>query len=412
MRRSLLNDIVIAIMIVFSFILLPYFNASRYATNLLIPLSFLYFFYQSSLHFVFNNTAIKRFSIFVLWTMFSSLFSINYDLALQTEKRLFLVLIFTVTVYLYVSISIHNILTAYRLLIIVLFLLIIHTFLVGQISPYGSGLQRFESVRLSDDNPLLLDPNSFGYFIFIGISSAFMIYIVYKNSIFNKLKIVLLVIISFITILYTASRGSYMVFVLVLTFNIIIVFTSNKLTNYRGFLLITLIIISVPIIYSNSEKIIQDTALGNRFLMAKQIESPRVLHIREAIKVGLNHPILGVGGGNYSIVTRSFEQGSFSHNSYAEAFANYGLPGLFLLLFLYAEFLIKLIYALIDKRIKDKKVVYYLISFFIAFLAYNIFYVTYLTIEFMCAYIIARTHLEHVLKNRIIIRPPKLYRFK
>ena len=142
---------------------------------------------------------------------------------------------------------------------------------------------------------------------------------------------------------------------------------------------------------------VKGTFLEERFLVAKENETSRETHVQQALIVGLDNPIIGVGGGNYMYVQHELDVSGFSHNSYTEAFANFGLPGLLILLSVYLEFIVKLINALRSNFIPDKRIVYYLFSFLIAFMIYNIFYVTYLTIEFMGAFIIARAHLDHML---------------
>lgn len=398
---SRFSDFLFLLMVYFSLIFGPYFGISQVATNFIVPFSFLYFVYKFPQKNIFRNKSIFLFTIFFIWTLFSSLFSIDYNQAFITEKKLSIVFIYTIIIYLYASISVRNSLLAYKTLINVLILfMILNFYSLSSLSSADIGQVRLDRLDNSGlDNELLGDTNNFGYFLFLGLSSAFLLYNVFYTSIFNKIKLVFLIIASFVIIQLTASRGSYVIFVLVVFSNFLIPVINLKISRYNKFFLFLIIILIIPLIVSLQSILIKGSILETRFEYAKQEQSTREMHANEAIKVGLNHPLLGVGGGNYAITPRSFERGSFSHNSYTEAFANYGLPGLVLLCTLYFEFLLKIISGLRKKQFKNKHILYYLLCFIIAFVVYNIFYVTYLTFEFMGLFILARTFLDHTFKE-------------
>jgi hypothetical protein len=380
---------IITITVVGALFIFPFFNASQYATNIVIPIAFIYFYSDGRFDSAFKNESIKLFLFFVFWSIFTSLFAKYYENAWTTEKKKVLVFIYMMTVFAFSNKNIKNSIFSIKLLILVFILVIIYSFFLQK-----SYVEY--TIREIDDESgsKLMDSNGYGYFIFIGISAAFVYFDAIKNSFFYKILLLPLILISFNIILSTASRGSYLIFLMLIFCNVLIsIYFSGLLRNFK-ILIMILIAFSIPLLLNLSSNLIVGTQLEERFDRRQDAEgTTREMHLNEAIKVGFNNPILGVGGGNYSQVPRDFEQGSFSHNSYAEAFANYGFLGLILLLIIYGEFLYSLRIVFLDKRIFKKKIFFYLLSFLITFMAYNIFYVTYLTIEFMGAFIIMRVFL-------------------
>lgn len=67
-------------------------------------------------------------------------------------------------------------------------------------------------------------------------------------------------------------------------------------------------------------------------------EDSRVLLLQDAFNVGMEHPITGVGPGNYIIYSYNRH---FSHCTYTELFANTGLPGMLIFVFMLYEFIRK-----------------------------------------------------------------------
>ena len=410
---SRFSDFLFLLMIYFSLIFGPFFGISQIATYFIVPFSFLYFSFKFPQKKLFKNNSIFLFTIFVIWTLFSSLFSIDYNQAFITEKKLLIIFIYVITIYLYASISVRNSLLAYKTLVNVLILFIILNFYsLSTLSSSDIGQVRLDrSENSSLDNELLGDTNNFGYFLFLGLSSAFLLYNLFYTSVLNKIKLVILIIAGFVVIQLTASRGSYVIFLLVVFSNFLIPVINLKISRFNKFFLFLIIVLAIPFLVYLQSSLIKDSILQSRFETGNEEATTRERHVSEAIKVGLNHPLLGVGGGNYAVTPRSFERGSFSHNSYTEAFANYGIPGLVFLLMLYFEFLWKIIYGLRKKHFKNKHILYYLLCFIIAFLVYNIFYVAYLTFEFMGLFILARTFLEYTFKeNQQFFQPQKVYK--
>ena len=389
-----LDVLVIVLLHLYLFFFLPIFRINVVQPSTLISILFvLSIVKEKGLNF-FRNETIKIFFIFFLWTSFSSVLATNSDAAIKTQGKLLVVFFLMYIVYDFTKKSINHVFIVY-----IIYIALIPLLTYGVIKDDGFGAllnAKQTSLRSKDDSEWALDPNSLGYFVFFGINFAFIIFTFIKKNLVNKIVLGLLIVLSFFLVLYSASRGAFVIFTALVLLSIGVIALGKKL-DQKGYLIVY--VLFVAIIASASigliQGLIQDSALEQR-LQQDNEESTRSLHITEAFNVGLSNPIMGVGGGNYAHVPRSFEQGSFSHCSYSESFANYGIFGLALLIFLYYNYFQLLRKCFKNQAIQEKEVLYYLGIFLVCFVVYNWFYVTYLTIEFMGAYIPAYVHLVHL----------------
>ena len=125
------------------------------------------------------------------------------------------------------------------------------------------------------------------------------------------------------------------------------------------------------------------TSTFQRFQIIENEVTPREFHIYQAIQIWSDNPFFGVGSGGYARVPKLIEFGSFSHNSFTEVLANYGLFGLFIFIYLFI-LLFKKYYTL--KKVinsKDYLILFRSIVFLIFFIIYSQFYVVYLTSLFL-----------------------------
>ncbi len=390
-------DFVFSYLILFYLsILIPIYGLVQIQPAIVISMVFFVLVVSTRNKQFLKHSSIKILIGFFVWSVFSSLFAENLDAAVKTEGKLLVVIMFTSILSYIATKSVQHVFLVYKGYIAVLIFLFALSFATDDISPF-SGTEN-NSIRNKSSDEWLMDPNTFGYYIFFALSFAFMLYTVYKPTLTSKVKLILLILFSFTLIVYTASRGGYIVFLVVVVLNAIAYFFQSSLKNFRVLLLyFILVVVAGQVLSSSYSALIKDSYLEQRFEEDKENEeSPRKLHILEATKVGITHPFLGVGGGNYAHVPRNFEQGSFSHCSFTEAFANYGLLGLIFLLILYVDFGKRIILLYNDKFLKDKRPVIIIAIFFISYIIYNFFYVTYLTPEFMGAYTAAYIHLIHL----------------
>jgi O-antigen ligase len=399
--KSNFNDrLLILLMVLGTYFFMPLFKASQIATNVLIPIVFLHFSIKLELEKLVQSPILKFFIYFFLWSLFASLFAQDFSMVFYTEKKKFLVLIFMITLFAFASDNFKNSIFTLRLLLYVLILTFIYSYSFAAGAIESGGIREIDDSQ--DEINTIMDSNGYGYIIFIGISSSFILFDIISSKLLDKLKLFTLILAGFYLILSTASRGAYIIFSMLVISNLIIFFFQLKAIKNLRFLIIIVLLMFLPNLVGLQSKLIEGSKLEERFNVGKEEGTTRELLFADAMRIGLENPILGVGGGNYSKQVRSFEEGSFSHNSYSEAFANYGILGLGLLCSIYFEFLYVLIRAIRDRKIKEKKVYLYFLSFLVAFIAYNIFYVTYLTIEFMGAFIIMRVAFSHfIMKDKM-----------
>ena len=115
--------------------------------------------------------------------------------------------------------------------------------------------------------------------------------------------------------------------------------------------------------------------------------------LTEAIEVGNSHPITGVGPGNFYLLSSNH---IFSHCSYTEAYANTGIIGLILYLYLICYYLKQ--QYLGYRLTRDKKYLEYL-TFGIIFTFYNFFYVFYSDLWLMSYFMFVALASGKVLSN-------------
>jgi O-antigen ligase len=125
-------------------------------------------------------------------------------------------------------------------------------------------------------------------------------------------------------------------------------------------------------------------------------EDSRYVLIKEAIEVGFENPIFGVGPGNFGQYST---EKVFSHCSFTELFANNGVIGLILFLVLFQK-LFKSIKILYFRKNGDKVPVYLFVGVVVYFI-YNLFYVFYLNLNLFGFLFVMIGHIH--MKNKDLI---------
>ena len=388
MKISIIDNLIINFMVIFCTIIISFLPTyGTFATNFLIPLCFVYFifFRLNSFLAFFNKSKFLKLYLIFIFIAISTYFTSPYpNEVLITNKRMLIVLIFSLVLYSYSIFSEKNIMTVYKSFFICFIILIIYM-----------------SLNFIDfDNSLILnfsgdfDRNSVGYYVFIGLFSWYMI----SDNLFRSKKFVFIIslILLFISIylcVISASRGALITLLLFVIMNYWYFFYGVR--NPIGFAIATTIIILSTNLFLDSNFFTSSYSY-DRFLSISEFDSPREFHFFKAIEIGLDNPIFGVGSGGYSRVPKIIEYGSFSHSSYSESFANYGFIGLTIFIyFIYSTFnQCRLLLKKSSKRYKRnlERIIIFLICFFI----YNFFYVCYLTSEFLGILFVVIAHIETI----------------
>lgn len=360
----------------------------KVGTLAIIPLGFLFYLVRRNARIkkVFALKFVLWYLLFFLFASISIFYSIDADQAFATQKKMLIVLLFTTSVFSYSINSINSVKTIYKANVFVLFVLIAYVLTLGV--DLG-GVERLEES--------VLNANTYGYYIFTGLFSLFLLY---TNAHSNKYKQIYMIFIIFGSIfslwltLITASRGASIIVSLLIAANIFIITTSSK----KGFLkkAIFSILFFISLFYLASfvtDNYLKDSYLLERFNNLEDRETPRAFHIRKAIEIGLANPFIGVGAGNYAVVPKNVEYGSFSHNSFTEAFANFGLIGLFLYLMMFYSIIKKIFKIFKTDNDQIKLINYQILFYFILFIIYNTLYVVYLSNIFMHFLFVIYAHL-------------------
>lgn len=243
--------------------------------------------------------------------------------------------------------------------------------------------------RVSDD---LLNANTIAYFTFY---LTFVIFIL-GDIIHTPLLRTLFRAGYFLTfpIIYwvAMATASVQVGAIIAPFSVVLLFfrywgTKEEHKLWLRFLLVLSLIAVVyklaPILMTE----IMDSRLGAR-LDTGGTSANRLQLVRESFSVGLHHPLIGVGPGNFRLF--SFEQ-VFSHNTYLELFANTGFIGMLIFIGLTFSFCWTQ-----WKRWREKRQLIYFIFlvFGIFFIGYQFFYVFYTDLRLMAFWMLVVTHSE------------------
>lgn len=238
--------------------------------------------------------------------------------------------------------------------------------------------------RLGDEK---LNSNTLAYYTFY---TTFVIYILgeslKKESLKKFFKCIFFALfpLSFFVAMATASRQVLIIQIPLLAFLLYHRYI-KKTSTTKKIIFIFVLTVFFAITQEHFHSIYQNSYLATRF--EKNLnEDSRFFLMKESYEIGLENFPIGVGAGNY--VMHSISK-HFSHISYLELFANQGIIGVILFIWLLAYFT-----KLQWKRFiitRDKKFLLFL-SFGLIFILDNFFYVFYLDLWLMGFFILVATH--------------------
>ena len=365
-------SLVVFIYVLIVVFLFPQYGLGRISTTLIIPAGFLIttFINKKKLLAVINSKPILLYALFTLISLMSISYSLNTSIAVESASKALIVLFFSISIFSIGSSS----LRLYKTLLVtgsLIPILLFFTIIFGEVN-----------LSLIDRDENLMDPNYYGYFSFIGISSLFILKSI-KNNLVIRIGIVCLILISFFFSIVNASRATFIITIIISFLGYFFDVLSSGNSKLKIFFYSLILSLIILFIYDNFSNNLLDQLLFKRFESLETVESPRQFHTRKAIEIGLQNPVFGVGAGNYSIVPKRIEFGSFSHNTFTEIFANFGFIGLSLYLYLLYIVFKRLKNRLRNKHIFKSHFIIQLLVVFFVFQVYSIFYVVYLDTLFM-----------------------------
>ncbi len=336
-----------------------------------------------------TNSYIKLQIALYLWVAFTALFAFDFGLATDQLKRIlgcFLMLY-----------AINQLGKDYKLIPWLYFVYLF--FYLGMVYYARTNILTnnydYTSQRLDDD---VLNANMIAYFTFF---TTFIVFIMAdmtrKKSvrIFLRVLFVLSPIWSFAIAILTASRQVIIIqaplILLLLYFRY---FKDRTIMTKLVYLVLGIVMGVFFVLKGNSYY--ESSTLSQRNEVAIN-EDARTVHLRNAFEVGITHPLFGIGPGCYGVYSTG--QRTFSHNNYAELFANCGLPALLLCIVLYWKFI-----RIQWKRFRQTKDTMFL-AFFTFGLMYaidNMFYVFYTNPWLMAFFFLVAMHGENYYESNYL----------
>lgn len=338
-----------------------------------IPSAFILSFWCSEKN-LFKDKYFTIFTLFLLWISFTWFTSYNYSVATKHLQRLLGVFMF--------SGAICNLITDKRNRQ-VLYFLYFFLFLIALNYARTHILNVQFNIQTDRLDDARLNANVLANYTFYATFALFMLgEISHRATAIKLFRLLFLIMIptSFFIAILTASRQVLIVQIPLLSILLYIrYFRKQSIKIKAGFIIGTIITLIVSI--DGLTEIYNNSFLKTRSEV-KVRDDGRFKLLGEAIDIGLNNPIMGVGPGNFYLFSNKH---LFSHCSYTEAFANDGIIGLFIYIFLITSFIITQIK---NYRRNHCNIFLFYVTFGIIFAFYNFFYVFYSDIWLMSFFLL------------------------
>lgn len=336
-----------------------------------------------------KNKYVKLLSLLFLWVAFTYLGATYMAEANNQMKNILGVFVYSVTLA--------NLSKDKRCLP---WLYVIYLIIFIQAIVYAQNHILIEGFDISMDrlNDQKLNANTVAYYTFFVTFALFELgnkYLVTNEILIKVFRILFLAMyyISFMVAIYTASRQ-----VLVIQLPLLVLLTYMRYINRASVTRKVMFFFVAIAVCIASSSMIEET-YDNSFLKVraeKELkDDSRNFLIQDAIKVGAEHPLMGVGPGNY---VRYSYNAHFSHCTYTELFANTGILGFLI----YAYILGVFVYTQYKRyrNYKDKTYMVFLICGLI-YVFDNFFYVFYVDLWLMGFFILLASHSEQYYKYQM-----------
>lgn len=324
------------------------------------------------------NIYMKRLSILYLWVAFTALFAAYMDESLDVILQMIGSIMLA-----YCLCSLSNNKKIIPWLYISYLVLYIGVLYYASTHILTGGFD-YGTRRMGDE---LLNANTTCYYTFF---ATFAIYELGEMAekkkwvIVTRIGFLLTIPLSFWIAFVTASRQVLLIQIPLISFLFYIRYwkTVSRFTRIIT-VVIAIVVVGVSIVPLQSY-------YDNSFLKAraeKNIgEDERSLLLEDAIKIGLENPIVGVGPGNFVHYSRL---SGFAHNTFAELFANSGILG-FLLYTIFVFSFLKRQWKLYRLTSDDNYLIFFV--FGVVFIFDNLFYVFYNNIQLICFFMLVSAH--------------------
>lgn len=314
-------------------------------------------------------------TVLYIWILISTLWATDLDVALVHLKQCLgsFILCYIIAVK---ARDIRNIELLYLLFVIIL--------LMDWYYAYNNIFNTIELgvERINDEK---LNANTLAYHTFYATFAIYILGEVCPNRrIMYDILFILMLPLSFITAIYTASRQVLVIQLPLITILLYIRYLKNNTIKKKFCFFLIAIFISLIILPWVIDKY-EDSSLKERNELNIE-DGSRAKLAKDALRVGFDYFPLGVGPGNY--VVHSYNK-HFSHNTYTELFANEGIVGLIIYLVIVIGFVIEQwkIYRMYDD---DIPLAFFWVGIF--FIIDGFFYSFYQHLWLISFFILITTH--------------------
>lgn len=315
------------------------------------------------------NYAVKICLVLFAWIAFTALFSYDINQSWLHLKKCLGVLLLILTVQNTAS-NQRTIVWLYGVWFLYYIVLVVFAY-----NLYLTGGFVFGAERLASED---FNPNMLGYYTFY-FTFIIFIFPVFLHSHFLKnlfhIVFILLIPWSFILAIATGTRQILIIQAPLIAFLLYIRYLQPRKGGSKllsVLLLASVFIVALTLSWNTINNMYSNSVLSKRNERSFD-EDARLILIKDATSVGLSHPIVGVGPGNYQLVSVLH---LYSHNTYTELLANSGFPALVLFCFLVGRFII----------VQFKRFHRYRDSTFLSFACFGFFYL--LDSAFIVVYIV------------------------
>lgn len=377
----------ILVLVVFFIIFVPSAYSpgiNKVSLYVLIPILFLYSVFIDS-KLILSYKPIFYLLLIYFWSLLTMTMSVDMALSLREIRQI-------TGVFLLCSIFIHFCFVNPKYIYVFYLLYIIRFFYIFYYAYSHDLFQPEERFNLEE-----LNSNEFGYFGFFSIVSAFFLWRSVQHillRIFLFFLFLLCMSLSVLSCFYAASRAGM---ALSLSTAAILMFVYyfyplSKKSLYGIILLIIIVMTLVPVLTFYY----QGSILESRFQIESLKNDSRIGLIFQALEVGYQNPVFGVGPGNFVKYSGVYE--TFSHCSYTELLANNGIVALGLFISI-LYFFYKKNRQLYLKGHDSRKIAMFFYGIFLLYCIYNLFYGFYLNLFMMGFFYVLLVHLEESLNH-------------
>lgn len=354
--------IIIILAVLFASVVSLVEKANAYALYGAIPVAFVLSFARNRRLIV--NSYFKIYIFLCLWLLFTAFFAIDSSVAFREMRQVLGAFLLSYIV----SASAYN--EKVKPWMYIAFILL---YLSAIYYAYSNILYTGWDIggeRLNDE---ILNANKLAYYTFYATIAFYILaeLPIDRRVLIELFRIMFLAMIplSFWIAIMTASRQ-----VLIIQIPTILILGYLRYFSHKNIksIALTFAIVATVFLYASNLviNIYNDSYLKQRNEMEITDDS-RVKLIENSFQVGLEHPILGVGPGNFGLISYNKH---YSHCTYTELFANTGFLGFLL----YAILVFRLLLSNIRRyrATQDRQYLVYA-TFALIFIFYNFFYVFY-----------------------------------